>query len=62
MSILKSPISFGLIAILVGKFFLFIVIYDYRLKISEIKGTGKDPRDKIALQDIHHDEVGFESN
>ena len=54
----KSPIFFGLIAILVASFFLFIVIYDYRLKISEIeKERDKEIlRNKIA-QDIH-DEVG----
>lgn len=54
----KSPLFYGLLAILVASFFLFIIIYDYRFKISEIeKERDKEIlRNKIA-QDIH-DEVG----
>lgn len=54
----KSPLYYGALTLLVASFFLFIVIYDYRLKISEIeKERDKEIlRNKIA-QDIH-DEVG----
>ncbi len=54
----KSPLYYGLMAILVAGFFLFIIVYDYRLKISKIeKERDKEIlRNKIA-QDIH-DEVG----